>query len=84
MPLTYDEHTGDARNTNAGEISSGCAGRPMSLCWPKVATSSAGLSAGLNGVHTGPGATALTRMPFSSTFCASVYVNALIAPFVAE
>ena len=40
--------------------------------------------AALSGVHTGPGATALTRMPRSTRFCASVCVNALIAPFVAE
>ena len=36
------------------------------------------------GVQTGPGATALTRIPLSSKFLASDLVNALIAPFVAE
>ena len=83
-PLIYDAVTGDARNTYAGEISSGCAGRPMSLSLPKSATSSAGLSAGLSGVHTGPGATQFTRMPRSSRLLASDSVKAWIAPLVAE
>src|SRR5687768_8456599 len=82
-PLTYDEHTGAARNTKAGEISSGCAGRPMSLDLPNCATFSAGASAGLNGVHTGPGATQFTRMPRSSRLLASALVKAWTAPFVA-
>jgi hypothetical protein len=51
---------------------------------PNSATFSAGASAGLSGVQTGPGATALTRMPLSTKFCASDFVNAWIAPFVAE
>jgi hypothetical protein len=51
---------------------------------PNSATFSAGESAGLSGVHTGPGATALTRIPFSITFCASALVKAWIAPLVAE
>ena len=83
-PLTYDDITGEARNTNAGEISSGCAGRPMSLFLPNSATFRASRAAGLSGVHTGPGATALTRMPRSSRLEASDLVNAWIAPFVAE
>ena len=56
----------------------------MSLDSPNFATSSAGLSAGLSGVHTGPGATALTRMPRSSRLLASDLVKAWIAPLVAE
>ena len=80
----YEAVTGEARNTNAGEISSGCAGRPMSLSCPNFATSCAGLSAGLSGVHTGPGATQLTRIPRSSRLLASDLVKAWIAPLVAE
>jgi hypothetical protein len=42
------------------------------------------LSAGFSGVHTGPGATAFTRMPLGSTLDASDMVKAWIAPLVAE
>src|SRR5690606_20197305 len=84
MPLTYADITGEARNTNAGDSSSGCAGRPIALSLPNSATSSAGLSAGLNGVHTGPGATALTRIPRGSRLVARALVKAWIAPLVAE
>ena len=56
----------------------------MSLSLPNSATSCAGLSAGLSGVHTGPGATQLTRMPRGSSWLASDLVNAWIAPLVAE
>jgi hypothetical protein len=38
---------------------------------------------GISGVHTGPGATALTRMPRSTSAWAMEYVQALTAPFVA-
>jgi hypothetical protein len=41
-------------------------------------------SDGLSGVHTGPGATALTRIRLSIRSIASDFVNALIAPYVAE
>lgn len=37
----------------------------MGACSPKPATFSCGMVAGINGVHTGPGATALTRIPRS-------------------
>ena len=56
----------------------------MSLFCPNPATFSAGESDGLSGVQTGPGATQFTRMPFGSRFAASDFVNAWIAPFVAE
>ena len=55
----------------------------MSLSCPNFATLSAAWSAGLSGVHTGPGATAFTRMPRSSRLLASDLVKAWIAPFVA-
>jgi len=38
---------------------------------PKVFTFSGGKLAGISGVHTGPGATAFTRMPFSTSASAS-------------
>jgi len=49
-------------NTKAGAISSGCAARFIAVLLPKLATALPGLSAGLSGAQTGPGATALTRM----------------------
>ena len=66
----------DARKTYAGASSSGCAGRPIVTSFPNFATSLAGFADGLSGVHTGPGATALTRIPLSASICASVFVNA--------
>jgi hypothetical protein len=39
---------------------------------------------GMSGVHTGPGATALTRMPFGVSSSASPLVKVTIAPFVVE
>src|SRR5262249_36397037 len=53
-----------------GRISSGCAGRRIGVSAPNVSTALAGLSAGLSGVHTGPGATTLTRMPRSTRWVA--------------
>ena len=37
---------------------------------------------GISGVHTGPGATAFTRMPFSIASSESAFVNVTIAPLV--
>ncbi len=70
----------EARKTYAGAISAGCAGRPIGACLPNVCVS--GSVAGISGVHTGPGATALTRTPRSISICASPCVNVTIAPFV--
>lgn len=56
----------------------------MSLSLPNSATSAACLSAGLSGVQTGPGATALTRIPRGSSWLASALVKAWMAPLVAE
>src|SRR5215213_1024789 len=47
----------DARNTKAGAISAGSAGRFMSVLCPNFSTFSFGMVEGINGVHTGPGAT---------------------------
>jgi hypothetical protein len=56
----------------------------MSVLRPNSATCSAGASAAFSGVHTGPGATALTRMPLSIRLLASDLVKAWMAPLVAE
>lgn len=49
---------------------------------PKVATSSDEKEAGINGVHIGPGATAFTRIPWSTNDNAKDLVRDTIAPFV--
>jgi hypothetical protein len=46
------EQLGAARNTNAGAISSGRAGRFIGVSPPNRASRSAGLSVGFSGVHT--------------------------------
>ncbi len=74
----------DAKNTYAGAISSGCAGRPIGTSAPKSTISSGARSAGLSGVQTGPGETQLTRIRRSTRFLANDFVNVWIAPFVAE
>src|SRR4051812_36849935 len=86
MPVMYEESASEARNTYAGAISSGCAGRPIGFDLPNSATFSGVMPAseGLSGVHTGPGATALTRMPFLTSSEPRVLVSALIAPLVDE
>ena len=50
---------------------------------PKVFTSSAEKDAGISGVQIGPGATALTRIPCSTSDSARERVNVTIAPLVA-
>ena len=86
VPVMYDESAFEARKTYAGASSSGCAARFIGLSAPNLPAFSAvsPLSDGLSGVHTGPGATALTRIPRSSRSIASDFVKALTAPFVAE
>lgn len=54
-----------------GVISSGCAPRPIGTWLPELLAFSAPNVAGISGVHTGPGATELTRMPRSSMAWAS-------------
>ena len=70
----------EARNTYAGASSAGCAGRPVGLS-RRIATLGVNVDA-ISGVQTGPGATALTRMPRSMSSFASPFVKVTIAPFV--
>jgi len=81
-----DESRAAARKTKAGAISAG---------WRPIAPPAGGRRqggarafsgpklAGISGVHTGPGATALTRTPRGSSAAESERVNATIAPLVA-
>ena len=43
---------------------------------------SSGMVAGMSGVQTGPGATTLTRIPFSAPSWASALEKVTMAPFV--
>jgi hypothetical protein len=45
---------------------------------------SAGREAGCNGVYTGPGQTAFTRMCFGASCIANDLVKVMMAPLVAE
>jgi hypothetical protein len=56
----------------------------MSVLLAELGDLLGGESAGFSGVHTGPGATALTRMPRSTRLLASALVKAWMAPLVAE
>ena len=71
-----------ARKTKHGAISSGSAGRPSGTLPPNFSTSSGVNVEVISGVQTGPGATALTRMPRSTSESASERVNATTAPLV--
>jgi hypothetical protein len=73
----------EAKNTEDGAISSGWAARPAGACWPNPATRSSPKVAGIRGVHTGPGAAQLTRIPRSRSDWASEQVEARITPLVA-
>ena len=57
--------------TYTAASSHGCAGRFMGTCSPKCVTASTGIVEGINGVQTGPGATALALIPFSAKSWAS-------------
>jgi hypothetical protein len=83
-PVMSLEQMGEARKTYNGESFSGCAGRFIGTSAPNCATSFAGESAGLSGVHTGPGAIAFTRIPLSSRLSESDRVKAWMPPFVIE
>ena len=72
----------DARNTNTGAISTGCAARSNEVSCPNFSTFSFGIVDGMRGVHTGPGATAFTRTPRSMAICDSAFVKLMIAAFV--
>src|SRR5829696_2596495 len=82
-PVMYDESS-EARKTYDGATSSGCPGRWSGTSAPNDATFSSSNVEGISGVQIGPGATALTRMPFSASPCDSDRVNATMAPLVDE
>lgn len=70
-------------NTKLVAISIGWAGRFHAVAAPKWRTWPLSSVAGMSGVHTGPGATQLTRMPRSASALASDCVNVCSAPLVA-
>src|SRR4051794_4453054 len=82
-PAMYDESS-EARNRKHFATSCGCPGRFIGTSLPKVSTFSAGNVDGIKGVQIGPGATALTRIPFSISAIDSDRVKATMAPFVLE
>src|SRR5262249_6336793 len=82
-PVRYDASS-DARNTKQVATSTGWPGRFIGTSEPNVATFSEGNVEASSGVQIGPGATALTRMPFTPSACESERVNATIAPLVEE
>ena len=81
-PLIYDASS-LARNTKHGATSFGCPARFIGALLPCLAVFSASNEAGIRGVQIGPGATALTRMPFSTSSWDSERVKATMAPLVA-
>src|SRR3954454_24074544 len=80
-PVTNRE-SAEARNTYAGASSAGCAGLPVGFDSPKCAAASGVVVDVISGVQTGPGATALTRMPRSISSFERPFVKVTIAPFV--
>ena len=82
-PVMKLDICGEARNKYAGAISSGCAGRPILVFVPNDSILD-GLSLGFSGVHTGPGATAFTRIPNGARLPESARVKLCIPPFVIE
>ena len=64
--------------------SSGWPARFIGTSAPNFATLSGGKVDGISGVQIGPGATPLTRMPFSTSACDSERVKATMAPLVDE
>src|SRR5215218_4857315 len=69
--------------TYTGASSAGCPARPSGVSSPKLATFSSGMVAGISGVQIGPGATLLTRIPFSPSSCARLAEKFAIAALVA-
>ena len=74
--------SGSASMTYAEASSAGWAGLFIGVCLPKLRTASSGRVDGMSGVQTGPGATALARIPFSARSWANPAVKFWIAPFV--
>jgi hypothetical protein len=75
-----EELSGEARKTKQVAISEGCEGRPIGLVNSDWAFSF--IVAGIRGVQTGPGATALTRMPRPTYWLWRPRVKEMMAPFV--
>jgi hypothetical protein len=69
-----------AKKTKQVAISLGCEGLPMGAVNCLMASSF--MVAGMSGVQTGPGATALTRMPRPTYWFDSPRVKATMAPLV--
>jgi hypothetical protein len=78
-PLMLDESV-LARKTMQVAISLGCDGRPIGLV--NCFCASSFMVAGMRGVQTGPGATALTRMPFETYWLLRPRVKETMAPLV--
>ena len=68
----------EAKKTKLVAISLGWAGRPIGDV--KESCASLSMVAGMSGVHTGPGATALTLIPLLTCWLARPRVNDTIAP----
>lgn len=75
--------TSEASSTCTGASSAGWPARPSGVSAPKLRTVSSGLVAGMSGVLIGPGATLLTRMPFSPYICARLAQKLAIADLMA-
>src|SRR5215212_9025057 len=69
--------------TYTGANSAGCPARPSGVFSPNEATFSSGIVAVIRGVQIGPGATLLTRMPFSPNNCARLAEKFAMAALVA-
>ena len=74
----------EAKYTYAGASSTGWPALPIGVSVPNVVIYSAEKLEGCRGVHIGPGATALTFIPWEISERASDLVNVTIAPLVAE
>jgi len=72
--------SGLARNTNTVAISLGCDGRPIGAV--NCFCASSVIVAAINGVQTGPGATAFTRTPLPTYWFDKPRVKDTIAPLV--
>ena len=82
-PAFIYEASSLARNTKQGATSLGWPGRFIGVSVPNFATCLASNEAGMSGVQIGPGATAFTRMPRSTSSCDIDRVKARMAPLVA-
>ena len=77
----YDESS-QARKRNEGATSFGWPGRFIGTFAPKLLTLAAEKVEGISGVQIGPGATPLTRMPFSTSAFANGRARVLAGAFL--